>query len=85
MDQAQRGVLSTGEKRPAREFYHSPTPSAEIKTEWRYTSTLPIRLHRVPRDTFTFTADNFTGCVIASGTHTKNAFTNSCKDPVKLL
>jgi len=76
-----KGVLSTGKKRPEREIYHSPT-SAEIKNEWSYTSTLPIRLHRVPRATFTFTADNFTSYIIASWTHTKNAFIDSCKDPV---
>ena len=76
------GVLSTGEKRPGREFHHSPTLSAESKTEWPHTSTLPIRLHRVPRDTFTFTADNSTRYITVSWTHTKNAFIDSRKDPV---
>ena len=82
LGQSHRGVLSTRKKRPEREIYHSPTSSAEIKNEWSHTPTLPIRLHRVPRDTFTFTGDNFTGYIIASWTHTKNAFIDSCKDPV---
>jgi hypothetical protein len=84
LGQAQRrGVFfQQGKKWPGREFHHSPTPSAEIKTEWSYTSTLPIRLHRVPRDTFTFTTDNFTGYIIVSWTYTKTAFIDSCKDPV---
>ena len=70
------------EKRPGREFHHSPTPSAEIKNEWSYTSTLPICLHWVYRDIFTFTADNFTDYIIVSWIHTKSAFIDSFNDPV---
>jgi hypothetical protein len=36
------------------EVGHSPPPSAEVKNEWSYGSTLPIRLHGVGRDYFTF-------------------------------
>jgi hypothetical protein len=43
-----------GVKRPGREPDHSPPYSAEIKYEWIYTSTPPIRLHDVDRDNFTF-------------------------------
>jgi hypothetical protein len=40
-----RGVLSLGVKRPEREADHSHPSSAEVKNEWSYTSTPPIRLH----------------------------------------
>jgi hypothetical protein len=33
------GALSLGVKRPGREADHSPPSSAELKTEWSYTST----------------------------------------------
>jgi hypothetical protein len=33
------GALSLGVKRPGREADHSPSFSAEVKTEWSYTST----------------------------------------------
>ena len=33
---------------------YSPPPSAEIKNEWSYTSTPPIRHHNMGRDNFTF-------------------------------
>jgi hypothetical protein len=36
-----------GVKRPGREADHSPPSSAEVKNEWSYTSTPPIRLHGV--------------------------------------
>jgi hypothetical protein len=39
------GALSLGVKRPWREAGHSPLPSAEVKNEWSYTYTPPIRLH----------------------------------------
>jgi hypothetical protein len=41
------GTLSLGVKRPRREADHSPPSSAEVKNEWSYTSTPPIRLHGV--------------------------------------
>jgi hypothetical protein len=36
-----------GVKRPGREADHSPPSSAEVKNEWSYTSTPPVRLHGV--------------------------------------
>jgi len=39
------GAVSPEMKRPGREAEHSSLSSAEIKNAWRYTSTLPIRLH----------------------------------------
>jgi hypothetical protein len=38
-----------GGKRLKREAYRSPPSSAEVKNTWSYTSTLPIRLHGLPR------------------------------------
>jgi hypothetical protein len=54
------GALSVGVKRPGREANHSPPSSSEVKNEWSYTSTPPVRLHGVVlikkhRDNFTFT------------------------------
>ena len=43
-------VLCQGVKRLEREVAHSPTPSAEVKIEWSYTSVSSIRLHGVDRD-----------------------------------
>jgi hypothetical protein len=40
-------ALSLGVKRPGIEADHSPPSSAEVKNEWSYTSTPPIRLHGV--------------------------------------
>jgi hypothetical protein len=40
-------ALSLGVKRPVCEADHLPPSSAEIKNAWSYTSTLPVRLHRV--------------------------------------
>jgi hypothetical protein len=40
------GALTLGVKRPRREADHSPS-GAEVKNEWSYTSTPPIRLHGV--------------------------------------
>jgi hypothetical protein len=34
-------ALSTGEKRPGREFDHSPPANTEVKKMWIYTSTPP--------------------------------------------
>jgi hypothetical protein len=42
------GVLSLGVKRPVREDDHFPPSSAEVKNEWRYTSTPPVRLRGSP-------------------------------------
>ena len=39
------GVFSRVVKRPRREVDHSPPSSAEVKNEWRDTSTPPICLH----------------------------------------
>jgi hypothetical protein len=39
------GVLPWGVQLPGREVDHWSPPSAEIKNEWSYTTTLPIRLH----------------------------------------
>jgi hypothetical protein len=41
-----RGSFS-GVKRPGREADYSPPSSAEVKNEWSYTSTAPVRLHGV--------------------------------------
>jgi hypothetical protein len=41
------GALSLGVKRPRCEADHSPTSSAEVKSEWSYTSTPLVRLHGV--------------------------------------
>jgi len=38
-----------GTKRPGREVNHSPQSSAEVKNEWSYVSTSPIRFHGVER------------------------------------
>ena len=42
-----------GVKRARREVDHKPSYSAEVKNEWRYTSTPLICLHGVDRDNFT--------------------------------
>jgi hypothetical protein len=41
------GTLSLRVKRQGREADHTPPSSAEVKNEWSYTSTSPIRLHGV--------------------------------------
>ena len=41
-------------KRQRHEVYRSPLSSAEIKKEWRYTSTPPMYLRVAYRDTFSF-------------------------------
>jgi len=48
------GVVSRRVERPGRDADHSPPSSVEIKNEWSYTSTLPMRLHGVFRDNHTF-------------------------------
>jgi hypothetical protein len=40
-------------KRPRRDVNHPSSSTAEIKNEWSYTSTPPIWLHGVNRDSFT--------------------------------
>jgi len=47
-------ILSPGVKRQGREVDPSPPSSDEVKKEWSYTSTPPIRLHGLDRDNFTF-------------------------------
>jgi hypothetical protein len=46
-------ALSPCVKWPGREVDHIPTSSTDLKNEWSYTSTHPIRLHGVNRDSFT--------------------------------
>jgi hypothetical protein len=41
------GALSLEVKRPGREADYSPPSSAEVKSAWSYTSTLPMCLHGV--------------------------------------
>ena len=36
------------------EVNHSPTSCAQVKNEWSYSSTPPVCLHGIQRDTFTF-------------------------------
>jgi hypothetical protein len=40
-------ALPSRVKRPLRESDHSPPSNAEVKNEWIYTSTPPVRLHGV--------------------------------------
>jgi hypothetical protein len=42
--------MGAGVQKPDREDDHSPPPSAEVKIEWNYTSTSPIRRDGVYRD-----------------------------------
>jgi len=37
-----------------REVNHSLSSSVKVKNEWSYTSTPPMRLHRVDKESFTF-------------------------------
>jgi hypothetical protein len=41
-------------KQPGHDVDHSPPSSDEVKNEWSYISTPPIRLHGEIRDKFTF-------------------------------
>jgi hypothetical protein len=45
---------SPGLKQLEREVDHSPAISADVKNEWSYTPTPPIRLHGTENDKFTF-------------------------------
>ena len=49
------GVLSTGLERTGRAVEHLPPSSEEVKHEWNYTSTPPLRIHGVDRENCTFT------------------------------
>jgi hypothetical protein len=39
-----RGTVTEGEKQPGREADHSHPSRVEVKNEWSYTSSLPVRL-----------------------------------------
>jgi hypothetical protein len=41
------------------DIYYSPPPSPEAKKEWNYTSTPPVCLHNVDRETFTFLGEKY--------------------------
>jgi len=49
-----RGVLSRGAKHPGCDFDHSPPCSYEVKNEWRYISSPPMRFHGVGREKLNF-------------------------------
>jgi hypothetical protein len=53
------GDFAPGVKRPGYEAVHSRLCSAEVKNEWRYTSTRPLCLHGVNRDSFSSTSSQF--------------------------
>ena len=47
-------VLFPGVRRPELESDHSPPCRAEVKNKWSYSSALPIRLHVMQRNNYTF-------------------------------
>ena len=49
---------SPGVKRPQREADHSPSYTAEVKSEWSCNSTPPTRLKDAERDKFTFSVSS---------------------------
>lgn len=49
-----------GVKQLRHEDDHSPPPSSEVKDERSYTWTLPIHLHCMERDNFTFSSNTST-------------------------
>jgi hypothetical protein len=51
-------VFFPGIKQLELEGNHSSPSNAEVKTEWSCTSAVPIHLHGVDRDSFTFTMSN---------------------------
>jgi hypothetical protein len=51
----QEGGFFPRVKWPEYEVNLSPSFSAEVKNEWRYTSTPPTRLYAVDKEKFTFT------------------------------
>jgi len=48
-----------GIKRRGHEIYHPSPPSEKIKNKWSYTSTPPICLCGVGKDSFTFTSNRY--------------------------
>jgi hypothetical protein len=48
------GVLSPGVKWLGRDVDHLPPSSPEVKNEWSCTCAVPISLHIVDRDSFTY-------------------------------
>ena len=40
-------------KRPEHEIDHSPSPSAEVKNEWSFTSARPVFVHYLDSNNFT--------------------------------
>jgi len=46
-------TCSGGRTQTVRDIVHSPPCSAEVKNEWRYTSTPPVSLHSVDSDKLT--------------------------------
>jgi hypothetical protein len=61
-----------GSKRPGHDVDHSSPYNVEVKNEWSCTSTPPIRLHGVDRDSFTFLVS-----IASSRTETRNPLTTS--------
>ena len=51
-------------KRPGRDADHSPPCRAEVKNEWRHTSTPSVRLHGVVKDNFTVYLSFVNHCII---------------------
>lgn len=63
------GVLSPGIKRLGLAADHSPPSSAEVKSKWSYSATVPVCLHAEYRDSFTFNIffkSKFLHCYICS-------------------
>jgi hypothetical protein len=77
-------ALPQGVKRPQHEADHSPPSSAEIKNEWRYTSTPPVYLHDVDRNTFTFTLSPLQ-TIIYKHIPTQHVFNFVCSDKMTCL
>jgi hypothetical protein len=48
-------LISPGLERPGHEANHASPSGSEVKNEWSYTATPPLRLHGVRRNNFTFT------------------------------
>lgn len=58
-------VLSQEIKQPERECYHSAVPN-EVKNEWSYISTPPVRIHSVDKDSSPDTVSS-RGCTASNG------------------
>jgi hypothetical protein len=54
----------SGVKQRERKVNHSPPSSVEVKNEWSYTFTPPLRLHGLDRDNFTVLALTFVHSVL---------------------